>query len=53
MSHAYAIFFVAFVGSVKVIHRYVVILVQPLHHERLEPPAPGVYDTFDITNLSI
>jgi len=29
---------VPLVSTVQVIHRHVVVFVQPLHHERLKPP---------------
>ena len=34
-----SVLFVSFVSALQVFGRYVVILRQPLHHERLKPPA--------------
>ena len=33
----YAVFLVSLVGALQVIHGHIVVLSQPLHHERLEP----------------
>ena len=35
----YPIFPVAFKSTIEEVHTYNVILIQPLHHERLKPPA--------------
>jgi len=46
---------VSLVSTVQVIHRHVIVLVEPLHHERLKPPVAThtVQPTFQHCRFSI